>query len=536
MVRVANVLLAIVVVVAVTMLASPVAAEPSGDLVHRPPSDAAIIDHFRPPPERWSSGNRGVDFGTAAGDEIHASAPGRVVFAGEVGGQLHVTIEHSDGLRTSYSFVADIRVAVGGRVRGGELVAIAGGAFHFGVRAPDGTYLDPEALFAGRLRARVLLVPGTEQGRDALGSERAALWSTLLEAGPAALSAMARTATDAASIIASFATELEPATHLSRLVAATVDWFATSDECTESSAPTPVPGRGRVVVLVSGLGTASESNSAWEFDTSALGYDDSDVVRYSYAGGRAPGSGSASQGITERAFTSIDSQQSISVSADRLATLVGSIAAQRPGVPIDVLAHSQGGIVARLGIERAAASGRLPGEVGNLVTVGTPHRGAPLAAGVRALGASSGGAATLTEVRASGAAGPLDDRRPAFAQLAPGSTVQSELHDRPLPDSVRFTAIGAAGDLIVPGTTALDPAADVSVLLPSPIGTEAHGELPSRPDTTREVALALSGAAPGCRSLTDTVTTTARAETVRWGEAVLGAGAALAGLGLTGAG
>jgi len=53
---------------------------------YRPPSDAEIVDHFRPPPKPWMAGNRGIDYGTSPGAQISASADGRVIFAGLVGG------------------------------------------------------------------------------------------------------------------------------------------------------------------------------------------------------------------------------------------------------------------------------------------------------------------------------------------------------------------------------------------------------------------------------------------------------------------
>jgi murein DD-endopeptidase MepM/ murein hydrolase activator NlpD len=134
------------------------------------------------------AGNRGVDYGTSAGAQITASADGRVIFAGEVGGALHVTIEHADGLRTSSSFLASLTVAAGDQVRAGDVIGIAGGPFHFGVRATDDTYLDPEALLAGLLRPRARLVPGTDQGLERLGAkERRTLLDVFLDTGAAAL-------------------------------------------------------------------------------------------------------------------------------------------------------------------------------------------------------------------------------------------------------------------------------------------------------------------------------------------------------------
>ena len=73
------------------------AAEPTGNVVYQPPVDAPVTDVFRPPAQRWSAGNRGVDYGTTEGQVVRAAAPGQVVFAGQVGGSLHVVVLHADG-------------------------------------------------------------------------------------------------------------------------------------------------------------------------------------------------------------------------------------------------------------------------------------------------------------------------------------------------------------------------------------------------------------------------------------------------------
>src|SRR5437764_14605541 len=93
-------------------VAPPAAAADDGPAAVRydPPVDAPVVDPFRPPPEPWAAGNRGIDYGTAPGTPVRAAAPGEVVFAGQVGGTLHVVVLHADGLRTSYSFLARISV------------------------------------------------------------------------------------------------------------------------------------------------------------------------------------------------------------------------------------------------------------------------------------------------------------------------------------------------------------------------------------------------------------------------------------------
>jgi len=529
--------LAISVSLAVLMATSaPVGAQASGRVQYRSPTNAPIVDHFRPPPHPWMAGNRGIDYGTIDGDEVHSSASGRVVFAGEVGGQLHVTIQHSDGLRTSYSFLASLTVSAGDRVVTGDTVGIAGGSFHFGVRTPDNSYLDPEAVLAGTEHPTVQLVPGTDDGLAALdAAERHTLLDTLLDTGTSALRVAAQWSTQTGSLVVHYAIETNPNIHVVRIAASFGGWLDQRDSCTPANVAITQTDQRRIAVLVSGLGTASGGNSAWEVDTAALGYAPSDVVRFSYAGGQSPsaGTGATFSVIQSREFDATTSQQSIDRSGDELQQLLTQVAAVEPGLPIDVIAHSQGGVVARLAIQRGAADGRLPDTVANLVTIGTPHQGAPLATGIAALHATAGGALVMAGFRYSGAADELDDRQVAFGDLAENSSVIAELHDRPMPDQVHFATIGAAGDVIVPGTAAIDDSADFSVILPSSIGKEAHGELPSLPVTTREIGLALAGQGPTCQSLGEAMGSAITAEGLRWLEAdasaVLAVGAAMAG-------
>lgn len=140
---------------------APAAARPedAAGRRYRPPVDGAVVDPFRPPEQDWLPGNRGIDYATIPGQSISAIGPGLVAFAGQVGGTLHVTVTHPDGLRSSYSFVAAVRVRVGDRVRGGDPVAVAGETFHLGVRRGD-RYLDPSSLW-GRVvgGGAVRLVP-----------------------------------------------------------------------------------------------------------------------------------------------------------------------------------------------------------------------------------------------------------------------------------------------------------------------------------------------------------------------------------------
>jgi murein DD-endopeptidase MepM/ murein hydrolase activator NlpD len=130
-----------------------------------PPVDGAIVDRFRPPPKPWDAGNRGIDYAPALGTPVQAAAEGVVTFAGHVGGTLHVTIVHPDGVRTSYSFLQTIAVAVGDRVRQGQCIGTSGTDLHFGARIGD-RYLDPESLFGADDPPEVHLVTDDSANRE----------------------------------------------------------------------------------------------------------------------------------------------------------------------------------------------------------------------------------------------------------------------------------------------------------------------------------------------------------------------------------
>ena len=114
------------------------------------PVPGPVVDGFSPPDSPYGSGHRGIDIAVALGTPVVAPAGGTVSFAGPVGGRRFVTIDHGGGLRSTVSFVEDLRVRTGETVVEGQIVAISGtghsGAsiphVHFGVRIGD-VYVDP---------------------------------------------------------------------------------------------------------------------------------------------------------------------------------------------------------------------------------------------------------------------------------------------------------------------------------------------------------------------------------------------------------
>lgn len=141
-------MLALLLAIGVPSAAALVSARSSGDAwrTYRPPTDAPVLDPFRPPPEPWLPGNRGIEYATSAGATLVAIGPGVVAFAGPVAGRLVVSILHPDGLRSALTGVAAVDVDVGDRVWAGAPVAVAGERTHLGVRRGE-AYLDPASLW-----------------------------------------------------------------------------------------------------------------------------------------------------------------------------------------------------------------------------------------------------------------------------------------------------------------------------------------------------------------------------------------------------
>ncbi|MCX6498080.1 MAG: M23 family metallopeptidase [Arthrobacter sp.] len=132
----------------------------------------AVLRGFDPPDRPWLSGHRGVDLRAAHdGAPVTSPAPGRVSFAGFVVDRPVLTVDHGDGLRSSFEPV-DSALRAGDEVGEGSVLgrALPGhcGAtpcVHWGVRRGE-EYLNPLA-FVMDLRPSILLPPvnpGSGQG------------------------------------------------------------------------------------------------------------------------------------------------------------------------------------------------------------------------------------------------------------------------------------------------------------------------------------------------------------------------------------
>jgi hypothetical protein len=274
-------------------------------------------------------------------------------------------------------------------------------------------------------------------------------------------------------------------------------------------------------VLVGGIGSTSESAAIEDLGTEALGYDDADVLRFSYAGGRTPDPTDGFPAIGATGHDAAATQADLRASARRLADLVERVGESAPGTPIDIYAHSQGGLVARLALmeleQRHGAAWM--GHLGLVATLGTPHDGTDLATAVYAIGSTAAGSSAIDGV-ASAVGSDLDDDSTAAAQLAETSGVIAELRTSPFPAGVTAVSIAARGDVVGPVPRTRAPGAP-QVVVPL-TGLGAHDALPGSPEAARELALALAGRPPTCTSFRAALTDQIVGEGIAWAEDTIG--------------
>lgn len=466
------------------------------------PVDADVVDPFRPPASRYGAGNRGLEYGTVGGEAVRAVDDGTVVFAGTVGRHRHVVVDHGDGLRSTYAFVQSFSVVRGQSVSKGHKVAVAGAAFHLTARL-GGVYVDPMLLIQGA-EVVVRLVPGAGPTID---SSAASIGSSLRP--------------DPTAAVFDAAGDLRLSSQFMALSSAAEEWH--HQDCTEDGvavAPPPgvTPASDRVLVQVGGLGTSSDGASIGALDHQSLGYEATDVVGFSYAGGCTPapfGDSSETVGLDESSgaessladelgtstYGPEDTFQHIDVSAAALADLIESIAAARPGEPIDIAAHSLGGVVTRRAIEMLETRGALD-PVGVVVTIGSPHGGADLATAAVATAGSDGADALLDPLIGDAAEFRVADSVMDIAEAGGGNVVDPD----PPPDGLMVVAVAGAGDVVVPAEHAMWDGA-TNVIVPNSlldVGT-VHGALPGTTEVEREFALAVAGAPPRCVGLATVV-------------------------------
>lgn len=114
------------------------------------PVHGPVIRDYEPPETPYGAGHRGIDIAAGLGTTVRAPASASVAFAGKVGGELFLTLDHGGGVTSTYSWLGSVLVRKGDVVASGQPIATSGTGhpgsvvphLHFGVKVDD-VYVDP---------------------------------------------------------------------------------------------------------------------------------------------------------------------------------------------------------------------------------------------------------------------------------------------------------------------------------------------------------------------------------------------------------
>lgn len=421
-----------------------------------PPVDAAVTRPFDAPEAQWGAGHRGIDFAAPPGARVRAAAPGTVTFAGSVAGALAVTIDHGEGLETTYTRLADHSVHAGEMVDAGTWIGTVGEAhpgipgLHFGVKL-NGDYVDPATML-----------------------------------GPLDVSA---------------------AIHLVPAIGPPPEWMPTAfrgiyENAGSHSRPceaaglraAPSPPSRNVADAIAGIGSGTRGApdvAIYEQGPEWIGYPPQRVYDFSYRGTDGP--------RLHEPYDRGDTYGDIRAAAGRLRALLNGIARRHPHAHVDLIAHSQGGIVARTFLQQIAASWdpALP-VIDHVVTFASPHGGTPLAGAVGDLRNRRAGAALLAGASLwSRRGGPVPDPLSvAVSQMQPGSELLRSLAREDVLFGTRALALAIPNDVIVPADRARW-AGHASTVVP-PAGLNGHEAIVTS-DAARAITRAfLRDGPPAC--------------------------------------
>jgi hypothetical protein len=432
----------ILIPAALLVMAVPAQAQLAVELI--PPVDAGVSRPFDEPKSAFGPGHRGIDYAATAGTRVRSAAEGTVLFAGRVPGGFAISVEHLGGLVTTYSRLSTIEVKAGDRVAAGAWIGTVGTAhqgepgLHFGAKI-DGRYVDPASLMTAiDISDAVHLAPLVWTPRDMGGLERV----------------LAPTSAGTA----------EPACNEDTAVPAI------------SQAP-----NDNFVVEVAGITSKTKGGTdatLYEEGAEALGYPANRVYRFSYRG---------SDGRRFHVpYSRSDTYGDLRIAAARLQSMMVALHQAHPDAHVDLIAHSQGGIVSRLYLESHAGewNGALP-QVDHFVTLSTPHSGAPLAGEVDELaGGSLTGGLLLRGAAALSRRGlPVPDPTGrAVTQLAPDSELIGDLAREDVTFGTRSLALAIPNDPVVPADHAGFYGANFRVVSPRGGPFAGHSAIVSSPE------------------------------------------------------
>jgi len=257
-----------------------------------------------------------------------------------------------------------------------------------------------------------------------------------------------------------------------------------SDDAPDADGTGGSAHRVMVVAGINSSGPAWDRGPTVDLDVDALGYhrDEDEVRWFSYA---ADGG----------AYTAADTHGPLDVAAARLDAQLRVMQREEPGREVDLIAHSQGGVVVDVFLAQyydPADPGFPP--LGTVVTVSSPHEGAPLATTAGRIRTVPGGQAVLDAVP-----GVPPPNSPAVGDLSEESSTVSEVQRRGVPEHFDVTSIGATEDFVVPATNISLPGARETVVAVTAFNE--HSAVLADTDGLRAIRAGLEGRAPPCVGL-----------------------------------
>lgn len=286
-------------------------------------------------------------------------------------------------------------------------------------------------------------------------------------------------------------------------------------EMKEGAKPPPPPN-DNIVVAVAGIGSHTDVKDSGEIEAAAsiydtdfrtLGYPEENIFHFSYEG--IENRGGTGPYRLHAPYEKEDTYEDIEVSAKKLALQIEEIHRRYPDKKIDIVAHSQGGLVSAQYISTfyRPEDATRP-QIEHFVTVSTPHQGADAARLGPLLRASPLGRRKLAALKEiSGMTGLPDPTVPSAMQMAEGSSFIKDLNQNWDPGKVDTTTIGTTFDFVVTAQHShLGGSRIYTADLPwnaSPL--KAHSEVTTARSTKQIVYGALADDPLQCTALRDTV-------------------------------
>ena len=264
-------------------------------------------------------------------------------------------------------------------------------------------------------------------------------------------------------------------------------------ECSDDAPPADGTGgsahRVMVVAGINSSGQAGDRGPTVALDVAALGYhrDEGEVRYYSYAAGRRP----LRRGRDPPEPPGRCSQ------ARRPVARHGARTAGTRGRSASRTRRAESWSTSSCTRCTAASDPTLP-PIGTVVTLSSPHEGAPLATAASQMRSSSVGKWVLGEFgRRFGSLPPPN--AVSIRQMSEDSSLIRDVQRGGVPEHIDYTSIGATEDFVVPATNiSLPGATETTVAVDSP---SEHSAIVQDPNALRAVRAALEGRAPPCVGL-----------------------------------